>query len=311
MTSKPEPIDEDVIIQSRLISLNSKYSTYKINGDKLSSVIFDFNGIASKNRETLYHTIAIQSAEITASYYNVNSGNNTFRIERNTLYYSIAVPEGNYNANTFITAFLNAYSTTITGSAAEMTFNANTGKFLFADDDYDITITGTGTNGAKIFGLISGTNAVFRTGQTTNDSAPRIANFLGITKIKVNSNALAGDNFDSAALNTTTLIDTISATSIPFGLTIFNSLGRESFIKAKKIDEIDIQLLDQDNEFIDFNGIDWTLTIILNTHRRQHFTKDIGIIIHDKYVATQEAMIKPDSLKKELEEVEFIDDDLI
>lgn len=72
--------DEKIIVQSRIISLNSKYATEKVNGSKLSNVSFDFNSIASKNRETLYHTVAIQSAEITASYYNVTTENNKINI---------------------------------------------------------------------------------------------------------------------------------------------------------------------------------------------------------------------------------------
>ena len=70
-----QDIDEHVIIQSKLISINSKYAT-KLNGNKHSSLLFDFNNIAPKDVNNLYHTIAIQSAEIPASYYNVNSKNN-------------------------------------------------------------------------------------------------------------------------------------------------------------------------------------------------------------------------------------------
>jgi len=134
---------------------------------------------------------------------------------------------------------------------------------------------------------------------------PIPANFLGITKIKLLSDALAGGNFDSNNLNTTTLVDTLSASATPFGLTIYNSLGRESFVKAKRIDEVDVQLLDQNNDFIDFNGINWTMTLLVNTHRRQKFSKIDGSILNDKYVATLKALEKTESLKEELEDVEF------
>ena len=112
-------------------------------------------------------------------------------------------------------------------------------------------------------------------------SFPALANFLGITKIKVASNALAGDNYDSVSLNTSTLIDTISVTAGPFGLTVYNSLGRESFVKAKRIDEIDIQLYDQD---------------------------DNGIINFQKLARAVEASVKPEPLKKELEELPVVEE---
>ena len=73
--------DEQIIINSRILSLNSYYATEKNNGEKLSQVLFDFNGIATKDRETLYHTIAIQSAEIPSSYYNLKSSHNTINLK--------------------------------------------------------------------------------------------------------------------------------------------------------------------------------------------------------------------------------------
>lgn len=307
MTTQPVSIDEKIIIQSRLISLNSKYAT-KINGSKLSSVSFDFNGIASKNRETLFHTIAIQSAEITASYYNVNAGNNTINItETGYAAVDVVIPVGNYDASTYAAAFILA-GNAILANNATLSFNETTGKFSLMSDVGGITLTinVAETNAQSIIGIDpnSTTDVVFPPAATAT-AFPELANFLGITKIKINSNALAGDNYDSASLNTTTLVDTISTTATPFGLTIFNSLGRESSLKSKKIDEIDLQLLDQNNQFIDFNNINWSLTIVLNTHRRQHFTNDSGVIINDKVVAIQNAREKPQGIEDELDDVIF------
>ena len=304
---QPVSIDEKIIIQSRLISLNSKYAT-KINGSKLSSVSFDFNGIASKNRETLFHTIAIQSAEITASYYNVDATNNTINItETGYAAVDVVIPVGNYDATTYAAAFILA-GNAILANNATLSFNATTGKFALMSDVVGITLTinVAETTAQSIIGIdpTSTIDVVFPKAALAT-SFPQLANFLGITKIKINSNALAGDNYDSASLNTTTLVDTISTTATPFGLTIFNSLGRESSLKSKKIDEIDLQLLDQNNQFINFNNINWSLTIVLNTHRRQHFTNDSGVIINDKVVAIQNAREKPQGIEDELDDVIF------
>lgn len=305
MSNDSVPIDEKIIVQSRIISLNSKYATDKINGSKLSNVSFDFNSIASKNRETLYHTVAIQSAEITASYYNVNSSNNVINItQAGIAAQAIAIPEGNYDAETFATAFNAGAGATYPVTLA---FNSTTGKFSLVSATLAITLNVAATTAQSIIGIdpASTTDLVFPTGGAVATAFPRLANFLGITKIKLGSNALAGDNYDSYALSTTTLVDTISATAVPFGITIFNSLGRESYIKAKRIDELDFQLLDQNNEFIDFNNVDWTLTLILNTHRRQTFSNDSGVIINDKVVASEKAKEPVDTIKEELEDVTF------
>jgi len=315
-----EDIDEHVVIQSRLISLNSRFATKKINGDKHSSLLFDFNSISPKSVDTLYHTIAIQSAEIPASYYNVNSTNNTIRIYEDDTgvetTISFTIPEGNYTADTFAAAFIVAFNASAFSHNCEFVFNTTSGKFSLRSDTVGVRLQLLidETTAKEVLGIpydyvgvsaAGGSNVILFHYTIPATFFPIPANFLGITKIKLLSDALAGGNFDSNNLNTTTLVDTLSASATPFGLTIYNSLGRESFVKAKRIDEVDVQLLDQNNDFIDFNGINWTMTLLVNTHRRQKFSKIDGSILNDKYVATLKALEKTESLKEELEDVEF------
>jgi len=309
-----ENIDEHVIIQSRLISLNSKFATKKLNGSKHSSLLFDFNSIVTKDIDSLYNTVALQSAEIPASYYNVNTTNNTINLTQGGTTASITIPVGNYDANTFAAAFIVAFNAAAFANNGTLAFSTLTGKFSLMSDQagQNLTINLALTTARKILGIdddATGTLAFnYSAGNPT--FMPLIANFLGVTKIKILSDALAGGNYDSNNLNTTTLMDTISATAPVFGLTIFSSLGRESFVKGKRIDEIDLQILDQDNNFIDFNGIDWTMTLLLNTHRRQTFSKVDASILNDRYEAIVEAQEKPQPLKKEIEEL-FDEDELI
>lgn len=304
MSSQPASIEEHIITESRLISLNSKYATDLLNGDKKSSVSFDFNAIARKDAKVLYHTLAIQSAEIPASYYNVNTTNNTINLTEGAETYSLIIPPGNYDATTFATAFRTAHNALFSYNAL-LTFNSTTGKFsLMSDDAVNpqlIVMNLADTTSQLLLGVTTTTNYPYAVGDPTFMDRP--ANFLGVVKIKVSSNALAGDNYDSISLNTSTLIDTISTSATSFGLTIYNSLGRESFVKAKRIDEIDIQLHDQNDEVIDFNGIDWNLSIILNSHRKQMFSNDAGIINLQKLVKFEEAAEKPEPLKVEMEKL--------
>tara|TARA_R110002020_G_scaffold471306_2_gene698292 strand:+ start:488 stop:1447 length:960 start_codon:yes stop_codon:yes gene_type:complete len=309
-----EEIEEHVIIQSRLISLNSRYATKKINGENLSSLLFDFNSISPKSVDTLYHTIAIQSAEIPASYYNVNGKNNIINISDNVgTTASITIPEGNYNANTFASEFITQFNAAAFAGNATLSYKEISGKYSLMSDtnSTNLTINLASTTCRLPLGIALDAvgTLVFNYAVGNATLLPLPADFLGVTKIKLLSDALAGGNFDSNNLNTTTLVDTISATATPFGLIIYNSLGRESFVKSKRIDEIDVQLLDQNNNLIDFNGINWTMTLLINTHRRQKFSKKDGTILNDKYVASLKALKKPESLKEELEDVNFDDDD--
>ena len=304
-----EDIDEHVIIQSRLISLNSRFATRFLNGDKNSSLLFDFNSISPRSVDTLYHTIAIQSAEIPASYYNINENNNIINITDSLgTTANVTIPEGNYNADTFKTEFELKFNAAAFASNATLDYNTTTGKYslLSAAIGTSLTVNLITTTCRLPLGVSSDAVGTLVFPYAAPPSLfPQPADFLGITKIKMNSDALAGGNFDSNKLNTTTLVDTISATATPFGLIIYNSLGRESFVKTKRIDEIDIQLLDQNNNFIDFNGINWCMTLLINTHRRQKFSKKDGTILNDKYVATLKALEKTQSINEELEDVKF------
>jgi|TARA_R110000772_G_scaffold77554_5_gene166991 hypothetical protein len=308
MTSLPMN-EEHVITESRLISLNSKFASEYLNGDKNSSVSFDFNGIARKDARVLYHSIAIQSAEIPASYYIVNTTNNVINITEGILTTNVTIPVGNYNADTFATAFIAQYDI-LFPAAPNFAFDPITGKFGLVSGtvNSNITINLATTTAQVILGIDpKAVGTVVFTGNATNTRTPfpRLANFLGITEIKICSNALAGDNYDSVSLNTSTLVDTVSTTATAFGLTIYNSLGRESFIKAKRIDEIDIQLLDQDDKVIDFNGIHWNFTFIFNTHRRKFFSNDDGIINFEKMEKFEEAKVKPEPLKEEIQTLQL------
>tara|TARA_R100000541_G_scaffold41258_1_gene48639 strand:- start:283 stop:897 length:615 start_codon:yes stop_codon:yes gene_type:complete len=182
-------------------------------------------------------------------------------------------------------------------------FNLNTGRYQMTALTQNATITiNMGSTTCRlplgIDGNATGTLVFgFQGVAAAATFFPFPADFLGITKIKVCSNALAGHNYDSVSLNTSTLVDTISVSAVPFGLTIYNSLGRESYVTAKRIDEIDIQLTDQDDKDIDFNNAHWSMTIILNTHRRQIFSNDEGIINFQKIRREAEAKQKPVMLK--------------
>lgn len=308
-------IDEQVIIESKLVSLNSRFATTKYNGEKHSSVFFDFNNISAKSSEVLYHTIAVQSAEIPASYYNVNSTNNLINItDSHGTTATVTMTTGNYNATTFATEFITKFNAAAFTHDATLSFNTLTGKFSLMSDNNGtgLTLNIASTTCRQPLGIdldATGTLSFpYAAGAPTFFPLP--ANFLGVTKIKILSDALSGNNFDSNNLTTTTMVDTISATATSFGVTLYNSLGRESFVKAKRIDDIDIQLLDQNNNFIDFNGINWTMTLIINTHLRQKFSKKDGTILNDKYQALLDSAQKVGSLKEELKDIDLDDPEL-
>ena len=308
--------DTHIIQDTKLLSLNSKYAS-KLNGTQNSRVLFDFVNIIDKSKDHLYMTMAVQSAEIPSSFYNVTIKNNITRVDRDDIAaaFDITMPVGNYNGNTYLAKFKELYDAA-TPSNVTIALDAVTGIFNLQEALADFTIKSVGSTSYVLWGGEVGTDYVFPVaGAAASFGFP--ANFLGVTKIKLSSDNLAGTNVDSSQLKTTTLIDTISVAATPFGLTIFNSLGRETLMKAKRIEEIDLELRDQDDNLIDFNNAEWCISIIINTHRRVAFSEDKarGVIVNDKYkkrVRAQELEELRGETEKELERMDFSElDDLM
>tara|TARA_R110000823_G_scaffold275584_1_gene394319 strand:- start:356 stop:1321 length:966 start_codon:yes stop_codon:yes gene_type:complete len=276
-----EPNKPHLITETRLIVLNSKDAT-KLNGGMNSNVNFGFNDIMLKSNDIIYTTLAVLDAEIPASYYNVNGNNNTTSVTRNGVTEPVITSSGNYNALQYITEFKSRYALAFTGATLAMSFDTITGQYSLQDTAFQITINNLGSTSYTLLGGVVGNDYIFSNTASPLETFNSVANFLGVTRIKLMSDTLVSSNVDSNNMTTTTLIDTLGASAGDFGLTVYNSLGRESLLLAKRIQEIDIQVKDQANNFIDFNFIDWNITLILNIHRQTGANTGDGIINHQK-----------------------------
>lgn len=309
-----EPTKPHIIIESKLIVLNSSDAT-KLNGGMNSNVVFEFNDVMLKSNDIVYTTLAVLDAEIPASYYNVNSFNNTTSITRNSVNYNIVVSPGNYNVLQFITEFQLKYTAATTGTLA-MSFDAITGKLSIQDAAFDLIINDNLSSSYILLGAVKGTSPTFSKTATPMNSFDSLVNFLGVTRIKLLSDTLVSRNIDSNNMTTTTVIDTLGASAGDFGLTVYNSLGRETLLLAKRIQEIDIQVKDQFNNFIDFNFTNWNITLILNIHRQSGNNTGDGIINYQKLQKIMRAEDILDMNKKERDDEldrisKMTDDDIL
>jgi hypothetical protein len=282
---------------TKIITLSSANSI-RMNGDFLSNVRFSFSHILAASNHIHYNTVSIQSAEIPHSFYNVDELHNTIKYEISSVEYSMTIPEGQYNANTFIAAFQTQFAAGAHGKTCVMTLDKITGKFLLSpsNNTFTIIIETMGTTAFRIIGLDTASNHSFSYSATgTSFTFP--CNFLGITKLKVFSDALACDNLDSSALGETNLIDTITVNAPAYGLIKFNSSQHnECLMKHRKIDNIDVQIRDERNNYIDFNNQDWSITFIINSKTDEDFkpTKSFGGLLSLQMRARMIAKIKKD-----------------
>jgi hypothetical protein len=86
----------------------------------------------------------------------------------------------------------------------------------------------------------------------------------------------------SSAIGTTSLITSISVDQPPFGLIVYQNTGGAKFtLSNTDIHKIDLQLFDEDFNYINFNNINWSILFCLHLTYRMPIPQ-ISRQINDK-----------------------------
>ena len=84
-----------------------------------------------------------------------------------------------------------------------------------------------------------------------------------LKKINISSQTLITNSY-SSAIGTTSLITSISVDQPPFGLIVYQNTGGAKFtLSNTDIHKIDLQLFDEDFNYINFNNINWSILFCL------------------------------------------------
>ena len=251
-------MDSTIIQDIRLINLYSKNAEL-LNDTMKSNVIFNFKNILKDDANITNCTIGVVSAQIPVSWYIINSTNNILKVNALT----ITLTKGNYNSSQLITElqtqFIAVGLTDLTVSINKLTCIltfTNVGPFTFF------------FSGSTLFNIIGlkPTENYVSTSNIIVSTYP--LNLLGIHNIKINSNVLSCFNTNSNNLSESKSISHIPNNASSFGMIFYINTTSFCQLKAKYISAIDIQILDDDNTFIDFNNINWNLTLQLTISKK-------------------------------------------
>jgi len=256
-------MSDSVIREKRIISLNSNNGTTYNNGSFLSDISFDFANILSPDRSILFVEAGVGSAEIPASFFNIDIANNVFNYRLNSTNFSITITPGNYN-----------YSTLISTMTALLLVNGHTFTFTLNRSTNILTMTcSTGTwneiNSSSIYFVLGFAFNTTYTIVANTITFPNLFNLLGQKRIKIYSNNISIDSYDSVNKQTSNLLASISVNQPGFNLITFqNTDGVYSRMRNHYLSTVDIQLRDELNNLYNFNGINWTISIHLILYRR-------------------------------------------
>ena len=270
--------------ETKLINLTSETATQPYNSTYLSNVSFDTPSLLVKSPYISKVELELLHAEIPVSFYTINYSNSYFKYQIDTDPVTTQqVPVGNYNANSLITALLTLindanFQITISKITGKLTFHHNKTFIIYTDNQYSI---------GEILGFTLGTSysSIELPNYTLN--APYPLNLLGIKKININSSRLITNNFTSGQ-GSNTLLHSLSVDQPSWGLVIYeNTSGIRFNLGNREIHKIDLQLFDEDQNYINFNNINWSMLFCL------HITYDYSI-----GVPSFSAMLNGDPLRE-------------
>jgi len=248
-------------IYSQQIYLNSATASILLNGTKKSNCTFFFNDIIKINKDAIEMRLELVNAQIPVSWYLINSTNNCFTVTVGAVVTNYQFPFGNYNATTFITAFQNLLGSTSWAVA----FNSITNKFTFGYSGGVFTFSDT-TN--SIFTIIGFSPGSQYTSSGNNLLSPYSVAFGGLTKVNILSSTFNLANADSKTKGSVQTICSVPVSTIQGGYVFYNNYTNfKSIFRNHELSSINIQIQDPNNNYIDFNNVDWTLTLQLDVVR--------------------------------------------
>jgi hypothetical protein len=305
----------NTILEHKLITLNSRYAN-KINGTFNSNVIFNFKGILTDEDDIISSNICVMNAQIPVSFYCINETNNYFQISTAGIYEDIIIPFGNYNGNTLISTILALWAATPSGvgNPITLTLSSINGKLTFGYTGifavnfpyYVYASTSQINYSFRILGFQQNTNynvsfAPYRL------LAPFPLNLLGVNRLAIRSNKLAINSFNSVSLNLGITLSTIPVDQPAFSLINYTNQTdlNKALLRVNIIDEIDINIVDEDNNLINFNNIDWTIALVLENVRviPVKFTDTFTSLIKNSQTIKEENKELRDEEKQELKDL--------
>jgi hypothetical protein len=284
-----------VYLDNHIITLNSTDGTL-LNGTYKSNMNFAFKGLLKDDVNIIRTYVTVLNAQIPVSFYVIDDTNNTLLIYDvfTTINTYVTIPVGNYNSGTLITA-LNI-SLTNAGILMTVSINPVNGVLTFTSTsptDYIIEANLFGSTLATILGVGDTSVTVLA---LNGDVLPYPLNLLGKSKLLINSRNLNNVAYTSFGLGFTTTIATVPVNVPPYSLIQYACAveQQKNVLINRVLDNIDIQILDTDNRFINFNNVNWSITLVISIERMD--ANKFHIQDFNSYLGNQKQPIQPEEI---------------
>jgi hypothetical protein len=255
---------------NRIITLNSQDGE-KLNGTYLSNIHFNFSGLLKEDANLIRSYITVLNAQIPVSFYIIDETNNILSYTDNSVDKTIELTEGNYNGNQMVTALNTGF--TANGTSITSFLAPQSGiLYFFISGGSSITFLSTSTV-KTILGFDVNISS------TTLIKLPYQLNLLGKKKLFINSNNLRNSAFTSKSLSCVQTIAVVPVDQPPYSMINYTaSIDIQKIILSNRsVDMIDIEFVDENNNYINFRNIDWSITLCLTVEKSDNIKIDYGL----------------------------------
>jgi len=249
-----------IYTKNKLITVNSKYGIQE-NGTMKSKLLFNYKNLLSDDENILKSFITVINAQIPCSFYVINALNNKLVIAGPTITTkTIYISYGNYNANTLITELESKIS--LSGLTMTVAINKINGILTFSSNGF---LNYYFTSASTILEILGTTSSIIA--PSTNYTCPYPLNLLGVKKLLIKSTKLSIHSVSTVDYASSNILVTIPSDVSPFSMISYTSQSdaNKNLLNIRLINEIDINIYDENNNYIDFNNLDWTITLVISS----------------------------------------------
>ena len=241
---------------STQIYLNSANADIYLNNSMKSNVTFFFEDPLTFDRHSMTKKFSVVNAVFPMSFYTINNRNNNVIINGG----NYTFPNGNYN----ITQFINEWYITV-GNSWTLSYSSVTNKLSFSNTSL-FSFSSSSNSIMQLLGFLPNTNYTsYGSGALWTLTPPYVVNLGGILKLDVKTASFNFSNMDSYEKGRTNTICSIPINSNNNGYILYeNFTNYNSMFRNQQISDLNIMIQDEFNNFIDFNNMDWSITIQLD-----------------------------------------------
>ena len=237
-----------------------------LNDDKnyKSRCEYDIRNMIVRDEQVEYIQFSVPFAIIPVSFFTVNENNNQLKVVVNGTTTTYTFPDGNYNANTFITQFsitLGAYY-----KLSLSTFNNIFTITRTLQDGFNFSILGVST----ISSVMGFSSDLIGTPIASNYAitCSRCCNFLPLPRITMRCPELANTQMVGASSSNDVII-TIPNNSKPNGQIYYqNQSNAKLLFRQHELSRFIISLTDDDGNLLNFNGVSSFFTLQFDIYRK-------------------------------------------